>query len=986
MKPLKLIAAVLVVFSLSLLVLSSTALAAETSPGPQIPLTQKEQEFIRDHPVIHLGVDPTFVPYEFIDTDGQYKGIAADYIALICEKTGLQMEVKKGLTWTEAYEMAVQGQLDALPCVGQTAERERYFLFSDTYFSFQRAVFVNADIKDIRSFDDLSGKTIAVQMNSSHHSFMTQFPEVKLSLYPTVEAALRAVSNGIEIAFVGNFATTSYLAKSIGISNLKYIPIEAGADAQSQSLHFAVRKDWPELVSIINKALASITKQQRTEINNKWINVEGAVDYSYVLRVIGIAGLILVAVLAVSYFWIIRLRKEIAKRRKAQEEATLAKEEAVSANQVKSMFLARMSHEIRTPLNAILGMAYLMKKTDLTATQGMYLDKLTQASRNMLGTINDILDFSKIEAGKITIEKVPFDLDKILQRIISIESVKVEEQGIELSVNKNPDVPSMFLGDPLRIEQILLNLINNAVKFTDHGSVKVSISSDAANATNRVVTFIVSDTGIGMSPEQLEHLFIPFDQGDSSISRRFGGSGLGLSIVKCLTDLMDGQISATSEKGQGSAFTVQLPLEVDTVQESAKNARMSSDCFRNTRALILLKTEGTRAQLEEYLRSFGIQNEIVETEQLMRSKLDDVISKTETPYQILIIDHATPQNGGIEFYKKLLAERRVPPESKSILLVPMMREDLFEELESAGIDIGITKPIIPSVLYNGIIEILKIKPPEEKRHLLKGNQRIAPHPYRLLLVEDNKTNQFIAKSILEQAGFVMSITSDGEEGYQYYAAHQSEVDLILMDLHMPVMDGYTASDMIRKINQEIPIVAMTADAITGVEERCRSHGIWNYVSKPFEPDQLIETLIALLSGKRPSAQPIPSDPTEKPATVKTETEKKQVVDFEDGMKCMGGDKDIYRLVLQSFADENSGVGAQLEAAIRAKDYLQGEQIVHKIKSSAGSIGAKSLQDIAVELQHDFKDADDIAISKISIEFFECLQETLTMILKFLKTN
>lgn len=981
MKSFKLLAIMLVVLSLTTLLLSSTSLAAENSPAPQIQLTQKEQDFIRDHPVIRLGVDPTFVPYEFIDTDGQYKGIAADYIALICEKTGLNMEVKKGLTWTEAYEMAVQGQLDVLPCVGRTAERERHFLFSDTYFTFQRAIFINEDTKDIRSSEDLFGKTIAVQMNSSHHSYMTQFSEVKLSLYPTVEAALRAVSNGIEIAYVGNFATTSYLAKSLGVSNLKYIPIDVGADDLSQSLHFAVRKDWPELVSIINKALASITKQQRTQINNKWIDVEGAVDYAYVLRVIGIAVLILAAVLLVSYFWILRLRKEIKKRREAQEEATLAKEEAVSANQVKSLFLARMSHEIRTPLNAILGMAYLMKKTDLTATQGMYLDKLSQASRNMLGTINDILDFSKIEAGKITIEKVPFDLDKILQRIISIASIKVEEQGIELSVNKDANVPSMFLGDPLRIEQILLNLINNAVKFTEHGVVKVSISSDAADGTNLVITFMVSDTGIGMSPEQLEHLFIPFDQGDSSISRRFGGSGLGLSIVKCLTDLMDGQIYATSEQGKGSVFTVHLPLEVDAAQEAAKKVRMSSDCFRNTRALILLQQEETRTQLEDYLRSFGIQNEMVETADQLRAKLDEALAKPKKACQILILDYGTPQNGGIELFGKLKAENRISDHCKSILLVPMMREDLFEELESVGIDIGIAKPIIPSVLYNGIIEILKIKPPEEKRQLQKENQLSAPYPYRLLLVEDNKTNQFIAKSILEQAGFVMEITSDGEEGYQFYAAHQDEIDLILMDLHMPVMDGYAASDMIRKINQEIPIVAMTADAITGVEEKCLSHGIRNYVSKPFEPDQLIETLINLLSGKKPNAKAARPTGVEEVAANKT-----LVIDFEDGTKRMGGDKNVYRLVLQSFAEENSGVGAQLDTAIRAKDYEQGEQIVHKIKSSAGSIGAKRLHDISVELQRALKESDEIAISRKSTEFFDCLKETRISILKFIQTN
>ncbi len=975
MKPSKLFVLVLTVFLLSMIIISPTALAQENSPESRIQLTQEELDFIAEHPVIRLGVDPTFVPYEFIDTDGTYKGITADYIELICEKTGLQMEVAEGLTWTEAYEKAVQGQLDVLPCVGQTAERERYFLFSDTYFTFQRAIFVNEDTKDIKSFKDLTDKTIAVQMNSSHHSYMTQFSDIKLSLYPTVEAALRAVSIGTEVAFVGNFATSSYLAKSLGISNLKYFPIEDSTKDPSQSLHFAVRKDWPELVSIINKALASITKQQRTEITNKWIDVEGAVDYSYVLRVIGIAGLILVAVLTASYFWIIRLRKEVAKRREAQEALMVAKEEAVSANQVKSLFLARMSHEIRTPLNAILGMAYLMKKTELTATQNMYLDKLFQASRNMLGTINDILDFSKIEAGKITIEKVPFDLDKILQRIISIESVKVEEQGIELSVNKSPDVPSMFLGDPLRIEQILLNLINNAVKFTDHGAVRVRISADASQTAECVVTFVVSDTGIGMSPEQLKHLFIPFDQGDSSISRRFGGSGLGLSIVKCLTDLMGGEVSAESELEQGSMFTVHLPLEVDAEQEAAKNARMSSDCFRNLRALILLHPESTRAQLKEYLRSFGIQNEIVGTEQQMREKLDDSKTKGDGAYRLLMIDYATPQSGGIEFYKKLRAEGRIDRSCRTILLIPMMREDLFDELESAGIDIGIAKPIIPSVLYNGIVEILNIKPPEEKQQQ-NHNQLTAPYSYTLLLVEDNKTNQFIAKSILEQAGFVVIVTSNGEEGYRYFAAHQNEIDLILMDLHMPVMDGYTSSELIRAVSKDIPIVAMTADAIAGIEEKCRSHGIWSYVSKPFEPDQLIETLITLLHGKEPNVQ----ERGETSKNILADTA--YTVDFNDGIKRMGGDEAIYRLVLQSFTDENSGVAEELRSAIRSKSFAQGEQIAHKIKSSAGNIGAKNLHDIAVELQRAFKEENESAIMELSSDFFECLRKTLSKIKEF----
>jgi CheY-like chemotaxis protein len=310
----------------------------------------------------------------------------------------------------------------------------------------------------------------------------------------------------------------------------------------------------------------------------------------------------------------------------------------------------------------------------------------------------------------------------------------------------------------------------------------------------------------------------------------------------------------------------------------------------------------------------------------------------------------------------------------------MMREDLFDELESVGIDIGIAKPIIPSVLYNGIIEILKIKPPEEKRQQ-KQDQLIAPHPYRLLLVEDNKTNQFIAKSILEQAGFVMVLTSDGEEGYQYFAAHQNEIDLILMDLHMPVMDGYTSSDLIGKISQDIPIVAMTADAIAGVEEKCRSHGIWNYVSKPFEPDQLIETLISLLSGKEPKAQLKRAE-----AFKSTAVDTAHAVDFEDGIKRMGGDKAIYRLVLQSFAGENYGVEEQLRSAIQLRNFTQGEQIVHKIKSSAGSIGAKNLHDVAAELQLAFKEENEAAIMELTAEFDECLTRTLLEIKKFGELN
>lgn len=424
--------------------------------------TETEKQFIAEHPEIHLCIDPEFVPYEFIDSDGEYKGIAADYIKILSEKIGIQMVVENDLTWAEGYELAVEKKLDALPCVAKTSLREQYFLFSEPYIDFQRVIVVQNMNDTIKDLDDLAETKVAVQTNSSHHSFLKSYPEIEISLYTSVEDALAAVSGGSESAYIGNLATSSYLIKESGFTNLKYITINT---RDTQSLHFAVRNDWPELVGIINKGLESITQEEKIAINNKWIGVENEIDYSLIFQIIAL----ILSFLVISVFWTVRLKKEVSKRIIIEEELRHAKLEAEIANQVKSSFLARMSHEIRTPLNAITGMAYLIKKTDVNVTQVMYLDKITQASYTMLGIINDILDFSKIEAGKVELERISFNLDKVIQKVINIISFKIEEQGIEFRMSKDPRIPVNFFGDPKRIEQILINIINNAVKFTSVG-------------------------------------------------------------------------------------------------------------------------------------------------------------------------------------------------------------------------------------------------------------------------------------------------------------------------------------------------------------------------------------------------------------------------------------------------------------------------------------------------------------------------------------
>lgn len=941
----------------------------------QLEFTQAESQFIKEHPIIHLGVDPQFVPYEFIDTDGQYKGIAADYIKLIGERTGLKIEVEHNLTWADAYEKAVERQLDALPCVSKTPEREQYFLYSKPYYAFQRVVVVKDSNNSVAKLEDLFNKKVAVKKDSAHHSYLKSFSSIEFSLYPTEEAALKAVADGQESYFVGNLATSSYLIKNNGLTNLKYIQITSD---QKQYLYFAVRKDWPELQSIINKALDSITEAEKIEINNRWIGIENKVDYSEIIKTIAIIGAIIAGILLVSLYWIVRLRREVRERIKAEEALKAAKDEAEVANHIKSTFLARMSHEIRTPLNAITGLAYLLKKTDISVTQGLYLDKINQASRNMLGIINDILDFSKIESGKIDIERVPFSLDRVLQHVIDIVSFKIEEQGIDVILKKDPDVPTNFMGDPTRLEQILLNVINNAVKFTSAGEVSVLIRPHSVENDICKLEAIVKDTGIGMTSEQLERLFQPFDQGDSSINRRFGGTGLGLSIVKSLVEILEGKIHVESTPGVGSSFTIMLPLEIDRQKEEEEKQQSAHDYLKNVKVLVLEKSATYASLIEEYLHSFGMAAEIVNTEDQALQLLRNAMSSSGQVYDLIIVDNDTPVAGGIAFVHMIKAERLITNNLKTILMIPLNREELFEKLEESGIDLGITKPIIASVLYNGIIEVLSDRVRAFHGEMAYSETAInlpAGHGYHVLVIEDNKTNQFIAQSILEQAGFKVSLADNGKIGYELFKEHRPEIDLILMDLHMPVLNGYQATRMIREFDSSTPIIAMTADAISGVEEQCRQVGIGYYISKPFDPEQFANVIWNVLQEESPE---FPSQEAQESSSADTMGDS-DILDEEKGIKLLGNNRELYLMVLQEFYQENLDVLAAIEGVIEQEDYAQGVQIVHKIKSSSGNIGAKKLISVAVEFQTALDRHDKTEIENLHRQFVKAFNELFEVI-------
>lgn len=943
--------------------------------APAITLTPEEKSFIKIHPEIRLGVDPKFVPFEFIDTDGEYKGITADYIDLLSRVTGIKMAVVKGLSWTEAYNKALQRDIDVLPAIGKTAEREESFLFSEPYYHFKRVIVIRNSNTDIKGIEDLSGKTVAVQKFSSHHSYLQLYPNINLSLYDSVEAALTSVANGTETAYLGNLATTHYLINSTGLTNLKFIAFES---EKSQPLFIAVRKDWPELISIINKGLNTITQEQRIAINDKWISVESGVDYGPLIRKLLWAGFLILVILSVSFYWILRLKKEIEKRKKIQEDLEAAKREAEAANNIKSSFMARMSHEIRTPLNAITGLAYLLKKSETSLTRKMYIEKIIHASNNMLSIINDILDYSKIEAGKMELERVSFNLDDLLKSVVDIVSYKIEERGIGFELIKDPRVPTWFFGDPKRIEQVLINLINNAAKFTEEGKISFEIKLTAKNRDECHLVFSITDTGIGMSEDQISNLFEPFTQADPTINRRFGGTGLGLSIVRNLVEMMDGIIKIYSTEGVGTTFVVELVLKVDGAKEELLSKELSAYYFSNIKTLILEKTGANMNIIDSYLRSLGMHCEMTTSEESARIMLETNNKEFSRSFDLFIVDYDTPEEKGFSYVEKLRQNGRIIKMPRVIMLLPVMREDLFDALDSYGIDIGMGKPVIPSILFNGILDIFKEKAfaankveddrgiagevSEERKEGLSKKGTV-------LLVEDNTTNQIIARALLEDGGFSVLIAGNGSEGVESFRKNMDKIDLILMDLHMPVMNGYEAADRIREITEDVPIVAMTADVILGVTEQCKEHGMEHYISKPFDPEKFSNTISSIISGKKPPTE------EETPATAHSGV----ILDREKGLRYLGNNEKLYDAVLKEYLKENKETARDLESAISEKRYSDAAGIVHKIKSSTGSIGATALYNSAVSLGQALRENDEARIASGKDEFVAMLRKLLEVI-------
>lgn len=679
----------------------------------------------------------------------------------------------------------------------------------------------------------------------------------------------------------------------------------------------------------------------------------------------GLLILITFSLIIFNRFRLIRKQKkiielEIAEREKAEINLIKAKLTAEEATQAKSQFLATMSHEIRTPMNAVIGLTNLALKTDLNSKQLDYLVKVERSAQTLLGIINDILDFSKIEAGKLHIEETDVDMEIVMDTVSNLTSQKAQEKGLEFAFRIDKNLPLNLIGDPLRIGQILTNYCSNAVKFTHEGEIEVGAEIEKKVKDKILVKFSVRDTGIGLTKDQLGKLFKAFSQADSSTTRKYGGTGLGLTISKKLAGMMGGKAWAESEPGKGSTFYFTALLGVS--EDQARAEYVPTKDLQGLKVLVCDDNATSLDILNEILESFTFRPTLVSSG---KEAIEELAQNQDNPYELLVIDWKMPEMDGLETTRLIMTDKRIKP-PVIVMATAYGRDEVALQSKELGIKGFINKPISYSELFDTIIAAFgkettrKIKRKEKGVRFLDDLEK--RQGARVLLVEDNETNQQVAIELIEGVGLIVDLANDGKEAVDKISkADKGYYEIVLMDLQMPVMDGYDATEIIRQTvsKEDLPILAMTADVMQETKERCESLGMQGFVMKPIDLDELFGALVKWVSpGENVKGQKSDGGKKDKVRDkMDVIVPGFELINTEDGLSRVGGNKVLYLKLLTKFSDKGTEHYEEILREQKEGDQVVAIRLAHTLKGVAGNLGIDGVFEAAKVVEAQLKEEE-----------------------------